>query len=89
VIIRDTIPITVQQWNEPKKTRLGASFVDKRSKKDLWKKLMENFIQPPEYSKKDDDGNEIRVDVKGEGESNISLSRRWLKHSRATRKCYT
>jgi hypothetical protein len=59
VIVRDTIPITVQEWNEPKKARLGASFVDKRSKKDLWRKLMVNFKLPPEYSKKDDDGNEI------------------------------
>jgi hypothetical protein len=33
--------------------------VDKRSKKDLWKKLMANFILPPEYSRFDDDGNEI------------------------------
>jgi hypothetical protein len=59
VIVRDTIPIMVQEWNEPKKACLGASFVDKRSKKDLWRKLMANFILPPEYSKKDDDGNEI------------------------------
>jgi hypothetical protein len=33
VIVRDTIPITVQEWNEPKKACVGASFVDKRSKK--------------------------------------------------------
>jgi hypothetical protein len=33
--------------------------VDKKSKKDLWRKLMANFILPPKYSKKDDDGNEI------------------------------
>jgi hypothetical protein len=33
--------------------------MDKRSKKDLWRKLMANFILPPEYSKKYDDGNEI------------------------------
>jgi hypothetical protein len=59
VIIRDTIPITIQEWNEPKKARVGASFVEKRSKRDLWKQLMENFILPPEYSKFDDDGNEI------------------------------
>jgi hypothetical protein len=59
VIVRDTIPITAQEWNEPKKARLGASFVDKRSKKDLWRKLMANFILPSEYSKKDDDSNEI------------------------------
>jgi hypothetical protein len=30
----------------------------------------------------------FRVDVKGEGESNNTLSRRWLKHSGASRKCY-
>jgi hypothetical protein len=59
VIVRDTIPITVQEWNEPKKARLGATFVDKRSKKDLWRKLMANFILPPEYYKFDNDGNEI------------------------------
>jgi hypothetical protein len=35
VIVRDMIPITVQEWNEPKKARLGATFVNKRSKKDL------------------------------------------------------
>jgi hypothetical protein len=35
VIVRDTILVTVQEWNEPKKARLRASFVDKRSKKDL------------------------------------------------------
>jgi hypothetical protein len=59
VIVMDTIPITVQEWNEPKKAHLGATFVDKRSKKDLWRKLMANFILPPEYYKFDNDGNEI------------------------------
>jgi hypothetical protein len=59
VIVRDMILITVQEWNEPKKARLGATFVNKRSKKDLWRKLMANFILPSEYSKKDDDGDEI------------------------------
>jgi hypothetical protein len=59
VIVRDMIPITVQEWHEPKKARLGATFVNKRSKKDLWRKLMANFILPPEYSKMDDDGHEI------------------------------
>jgi hypothetical protein len=49
VIVRYTIPITVQKWNEPKKGTYWS----------LWKKLMENFILPTEYSKFDDDGNEI------------------------------
>jgi hypothetical protein len=47
------------RFNKPKNARLGATFVDKRSKKDLWRKLMANFILPPEYSKKDDDDNKI------------------------------
>jgi hypothetical protein len=59
VIVRDMIPITVQEWHEPKKARLGATFVNKKSKKDLWRKLMVNFILPPEYSKMDDDGHKI------------------------------
>jgi hypothetical protein len=59
VIVRDMIPITVQEWQEPKKAHLGATFVNKRSMKDLWRKLMANFILPLEYSKMDDDGHEI------------------------------
>jgi hypothetical protein len=59
VIFRDTISITVQEWNEPKKAHVGASFVDDRSKKDLWKKIMANFILPPDYYKFNDDGNLI------------------------------
>jgi hypothetical protein len=50
---------TFEMYHQPKKARLGATFVNKRSKKDLWRKLMANFILPPEYSKMDDDGNEI------------------------------
>jgi hypothetical protein len=58
VIVRDTIPITVQEWNEPKKARVGASFVDVRAKKDL-KKANCKFHSPPDYHKFDDDGNKI------------------------------
>ena len=59
VVVRDNVPITVQEWNEPKKARLGFSFVDKRTKKDCWRKLMEHFILPPEFNKRDEFGNEI------------------------------
>ena len=58
-VVRDNVPITVQEWNEPKKARLGFSFVDKRTKKDCWRKLMEHFVLPPEYNKVDEFGNEI------------------------------
>ena len=59
VVVRDNVPITVQEWKEPKKARLGFSFVDKRTKKDCWRKLMEHFILPPEYNKFDEEGNKI------------------------------
>jgi hypothetical protein len=59
VVVRDNVPITVQEWNEPKKARVGFSFVDKRMKKDCWRKLMEHFILPPEFNKYDEEGNEV------------------------------
>ena len=59
VVVRDNVPITVQEWNEPKKARVGFSFVHKRTKKDCWRKLMEHFILPLEFNKYDEEGNEI------------------------------
>ena len=46
VIVRDQIPITIQEWNKPKAD--GVSYVDDRSKEVLWKTLMANFTLPPE-----------------------------------------
>jgi hypothetical protein len=89
VIARGMISITVQEWNEPKKARLGATFVNKRSKKDLWRKLMENFILPPEYSKMDDDGNEIPGGRERRRRVKQYALKKRLKHSGASRKCYT
>ncbi|KAK1629274.1 hypothetical protein QYE76_003589 [Lolium multiflorum] len=59
-VVRDNISITLQEWNEPKKARLGFTFVDKRTKKDCFQKLMEHFILPPEYHKFDEAGNKIQ-----------------------------
>jgi hypothetical protein len=59
VVARDSISITLQEWNEPKKARVGFTFVDKRMKKDYWRKLMEHFVLPPEYNKHDEEGNVI------------------------------
>ncbi|KAK1648789.1 hypothetical protein QYE76_066594 [Lolium multiflorum] len=59
-VVRDNVSITLQEWNEPKKARLGFTFVDKRTKKDCFKKLMEHFILPPEYHKFDEEGNKIQ-----------------------------
>ena len=59
VIARDTIPITIQEWNKPTKSGAGVSYVDDRAKDDLWNKLMANFNLPPDYNEIDADGTPI------------------------------
>ena len=47
VIVRDQIPISVQEWKKPAKgDRAGVTFVDKRAKDVLWTTLMEHFTLP-------------------------------------------
>ena len=46
VIVRDSIPISIQEWNKPKAD--GVTYVDDRSKEMLWNTLMTNFTLPPE-----------------------------------------
>ena len=48
VVVRDNIPITIQDWNKPKAVgrRSSASFIDDRAKDMLWKTLMANFMLP-------------------------------------------
>ena len=55
VIVRDIIPITVQDWNKPKTggRRSAASYVDDRSKDNLWKTLMANFTLPRQNEEDD------------------------------------
>jgi hypothetical protein len=45
VIVRDNIPITIQEWNKPKEDR-EVSYVDERSKNLLWDMLMSHFNLP-------------------------------------------
>ena len=47
VVVRDSIPISIQEWNKPKADD-GVSYVDDRSKDELWNTLMTNFSLPPE-----------------------------------------
>nr|XP_051191348.1 uncharacterized protein LOC127304803 [Lolium perenne] len=63
-VVRDNVSITRQEWNEPKKARVGFTFVDKREKKDCFNKLMEHFVLPPEYRKYDEEGNKIAENKK-------------------------
>ena len=55
VLVRDTIPITIAEWNKPIKANIGASYVDKRAKDLLWDTLLESFSLPVglEEKKKD------------------------------------
>lgn len=46
VLVRDHIPITIEEWNKPKKG--DATFVEDRSKLTLWTNLLKNFNLPPE-----------------------------------------
>ena len=48
VIVRDLIPISVQEWNQPAKEedRPGVTFVSDRAKETLFDKLMTHFTLP-------------------------------------------
>jgi hypothetical protein len=45
VLVRDHIPISTQEWHEPKKVK-GASFVTNTKKDDLWTRLSSKFTLP-------------------------------------------
>ena len=49
VIVRDQIPISVQEWNKPAKGDDGVSFVSKRAKDLLWESLMSHFTLPDHF----------------------------------------
>ena len=46
VLVRDTIPITIAEWNKPKKANVGASYVEQRIKDLLWDTLLTYFSLP-------------------------------------------
>ena len=45
VIVRDTVPISVQEWHKPTKVE-GGSYVSDRLKDVLWDKLIAHFTLP-------------------------------------------
>jgi hypothetical protein len=45
VLVRDHIPISTQEWHDPKKVK-GASFVTNAEKDDLWTRLSSKFTLP-------------------------------------------
>ena len=57
VLVRDSIPITTQEWKKTKTE--GVTYVDKRSKITLFRKLLVNFTLP---EPDEDDRNNDRLD---------------------------
>ena len=51
--MKDKLPISIQEWKEPKTKRPGVTWVDDRAKKDLWDSLMEHFTLPDYFTKAD------------------------------------
>ena len=48
VLVRDKIPISIQQWYKPKEEDPEVSYVNDMQKDDLWTELKANFTLPPE-----------------------------------------
>ena len=53
VLVKDKLPISIQEWKEPKTKRPGVTWVDDRAKEVLWKSLMEHFTLPDHFTEAD------------------------------------
>ena len=57
VLVRDHIPITVQEWIKPKEA-VGVLYVGDKAKENLFEKMMDNFtLSAPEVTQDDLDEN--------------------------------
>ena len=53
VLVKDQIPISIQEWKKPAKNRPDLTFVDKRAKDRLWESLMSHFTLPDHFTAED------------------------------------
>ena len=53
VLVKDQLPISLQEWREPAKPRPDVTFVDKNQKDLLWDTLMEHFTLPDHFTEED------------------------------------
>ena len=53
VLVKDKLPISIQEWKEPKTKHPCVTWVDDRAKKDLVKSLMEHFTLPEHFTEAD------------------------------------
>ena len=53
VLVKDQLPISLQEWRKPAKPRPDLTFVDDRQKSLLWDTLMEHFTLPDYFTDAD------------------------------------
>ena len=53
VLVKDQLPISLQEWRKPAKPRPDVTFVDKNQKDLLWDTLMEHFTLPDHFTEAD------------------------------------
>ena len=53
VLVKDQLPISLQEWREPAKPRPDVNFVDNKQKGLLWDTLMEHFTLPDHFTEAD------------------------------------
>ena len=53
ILVKDQLPISLQEWREPAKPRPDLTFVDDRQKSLLWDTLMEHFTLPDHFTDAD------------------------------------
>ena len=53
VLVKDQLPISIQEWKEPKTKRPDVTWVDDRAKQKLWESLMEHFTIPDYFTDAD------------------------------------
>ena len=53
VLVKDQLPIKLQEWREPAKPLPDVTFVDKNQKDLLWDTLMEHFTLPDHFTEAD------------------------------------
>ena len=51
--MKDKLPISIQEWKEPKTKRPDVTWVDDRAKQKLWDSLMEHFTLPDHFTDAD------------------------------------
>ena len=53
VLVKDQLPISLQEWRKPANPRPDVTFVDENQKNLLWDTLMEHFTLPDNFTEAD------------------------------------